>query len=73
MKEITMKKILTLTTAALIGLSVAGAAPALAHKRHGHFHGHSLKFGFGFGHKVKLCYFNHYYGHVVCTWRWVGY
>ena len=29
-KETTMKKILTLTTAALIGLSVVGAAPALA-------------------------------------------
>ncbi len=66
-----MKKMLTLTTAALIGLSVAGAAPALAHKGHGH--GHGFKFGIGFGHKVKFCHFDHYYDEVICKWRWVGY
>ena len=75
-----MKKMLTLATAALIGLSVVGAAPALAHsshghghRNHGHFHGHKFKLWLGYGHKVKFCYFDHYYDEVICQWRWVGY
>jgi hypothetical protein len=55
------KKLLTLTTAALIGLSLAGG-PALAHKRHGHGHGH--------GHYHKHCYWDWHYDGFVCEWHW---
>ena len=69
-----MKKMLTLTTAALIGLSVAGTAPALAHSGRGfEFHGHGFKVGIGLRHKVKVCYFNPYYDEFVCKWRWRRY
>ena len=67
-----MKKMLTLTTAALIGLSVAGTAPALAHSGHGfEFHGYGVKVGIGskHRHRVKVCYFNPYFDEFVCKWR----
>jgi hypothetical protein len=59
-----MTKLMSLTVAALIGVSAAGAGPAFAHKRHGHGHFH------GFGHKVKFCYFDRHYDEFVCKWRW---
>jgi hypothetical protein len=55
-----MTKLISLTMAALIGLSAASAVPAYAHKRFGH----------GFVHKVKICYFDRYYDEFVCKWRW---
>ena len=63
-----MTKLISLTLAALIGLSVAGTAPASAGGFK--FHGHGFKVGIGIKHKVKVCYFDPYFDEFVCKWRW---
>ena len=63
-----MKKMLSIATAALIGLSVAGTAPASAHGLK--FHGHGFAVGIGIKHRVKVCYFDPFFDEFVCKWRW---
>lgn len=72
-----MKTILTATAAALVGLSVLTAGPALAHKGHKHFKGGiSITLGHGHGwHNPywyepgcfykKVWVFSPYHGHKV--------
>jgi hypothetical protein len=53
-----MKRMLILASAALIGLSLVGAAPALANGLQGDKH------------REKFCYWDDGKDGIVCEWRW---